>query len=77
VLLAGQAVAALPEFMAAEYLRDGRLLPLLADWQQPGGGLYFVSPTTRNRPAKVEVVANYFTEVLSDPVWRWPSRSKK
>lgn len=77
VLLAGETVAALPEFMAAEYLRDGRLLPLLADWQQPGGGLYFVSPTTRHRPAKVEAVANYFAEVLSDPVWRWPSRAKK
>lgn len=77
VLLAGQAVAALPEFMAAEYLRDGRLLPLLVDWEQSGGGLYFVSPTTRNRPAKVEAVANYFAQALSDPAWRWPAAPDK
>jgi DNA-binding transcriptional LysR family regulator len=77
VLLAGQAIAALPEFIAAEYLRDGRLVPLLAEWQQPGGGLYFVSPTTRNRPAKVEAVADYFAEALGDPVWRGPVPSRK
>lgn len=77
VLLAGQAVAALPEFMATEFLRDGRLLSLLPEWEQPGGGLYFVSPTTRNRPAKVDAVANYFAEMLGDPAWRWTGRSKK
>lgn len=77
VLLAGEAVAALPEFMAAEYLQDGRLLPLLPDWEQSGGGLYFVSPTTRHRPAKVDAVASYFAEMLSDPVWRWPRPSGK
>ncbi|WP_448102273.1 LysR family transcriptional regulator [Luteibacter jiangsuensis] len=74
VLLAGQAVAALPEFIAAEYLRDGRLVPLLTDWEQSAGGLYFVTPTTRNRPAKVEAVADYFAEVLGDPTWRWPPK---
>lgn len=77
VLLGGQAVAELPEFIAAEYLRDGRLVPLLTDWEHQGGGLYFVSPTTRNRPAKVEAVSNYFAEVLSDPAWRWPPAAKR
>jgi DNA-binding transcriptional LysR family regulator len=70
VLLAGQAVAALPEFIAEEYLRDGRLVSLLPNWKQSGGGLYFVSPTLRNRPAKVEAIANYFAEVLAEPTWR-------
>jgi DNA-binding transcriptional LysR family regulator len=77
VLLAGQAVAALPEFMAAEYLHDGRLVPLLADWKQSGGGLYFVSPTTLNRPAKVEAVSSYFSEMLGNPPWRALDPSKK
>lgn len=71
VLLAGQAVAALPEFIAAEYLRDGRLLPLLPDWKQSAGGLYFVTPTTQNRPAKVQAVASYFIEMFSTPAWRY------
>jgi DNA-binding transcriptional LysR family regulator len=71
VLLAGQAVAELPEFIAGEYLRDGRLVALMPDWKQAMGGLYFVSPTTRHRPAKVEAVANYFAEVLAQPAWQW------
>ncbi|MDF3983392.1 LysR family transcriptional regulator [Luteibacter sp. PPL201] len=74
-LLAGEAVAELPEFMAAEYLRDGRLVEILPGWEQPGGGLYFVTPTTRHRPAKVEAVASYFADVLGDPPWRWHGRS--
>jgi DNA-binding transcriptional LysR family regulator len=76
VLLAGHAVAELPEFIAGEYLRAGTLVPLLSDWEQPGGGLYFVSPTTRNRPAKVEAVANYFAEALGNPAWRWPASTQ-
>ncbi|KAF1003407.1 MAG: hypothetical protein GAK28_04692 [Luteibacter sp.] len=73
LLLAGHDVAELPEFMAGEYLRDGSLVPLLADRAQPGGGLYFVSPTTRNRPAKVEAVASYLAETLGNPPGQWPS----
>lgn len=71
-LLAGKAVAELPEFIACEYLRDGRLVELLPEWVQPGGGLYFVTPTTRTRPAKIEAVSNFFAEKLEDPAWRWP-----
>ena len=73
VVLAGHAVAELAEFMADAYLRDGSLVPLLTDWAQPSGGLYFVSPTTRNRPAKVEAVASYLAETLGNPPWQWPS----
>lgn len=72
MLLAGHGVAELPEFMAGEYLRDGRLEAILPDWEQPGGGLYFVTPTTRHRPAKVEVVGQFLAEMLGDPAWRWP-----
>jgi DNA-binding transcriptional LysR family regulator len=72
LLLAGEVVAELPEFIAGEYLRDGRLLSLLPDWKQPGGGLYFVTPTTRSRPAKIEAVSNFFAEALGRPAWRWP-----
>ena len=36
------------------------------------GGLYFVTPTARTRPAKVEVLAAFLAERLSHPEWRWP-----
>lgn len=71
-LLAGEAVAELPEFMAGTYLHDGRLQAILRDWDQGSGALYFVTPTLRQRPAKIEVLGAYLYERLSAPGWRWP-----
>jgi DNA-binding transcriptional LysR family regulator len=69
-LLEGLAIAELPEFIAGEYLRDGRLIRLLDDWSMTQGGLYFVTPTLRSRPLKVQVLSDFFALHLSDPVWR-------
>ncbi|WP_269503058.1 LysR family transcriptional regulator [Burkholderia sp. IMCC1007] len=71
-LLAGLAIAELPEFIAGEYLADGRLETILTDWSLTNGGLYFVTPSARARPAKVAALSDYFAEHLSDPSWRWP-----
>ncbi|MBK0000742.1 LysR family transcriptional regulator [Erwinia sp. S38] len=71
-LLEGLGIAELPEFIAAEYLRDGRLVHLLDEWSMTQGGLYFVTPTARSRPLKVRVLSDFFTRHLADPVWRWP-----
>ncbi|KVV42332.1 LysR family transcriptional regulator [Burkholderia territorii] len=71
-LLDGLAIAELPEFIAAEYLADGRLEAILTDWSLTKGGLYFVTPSARARPAKVAALSDYFAEHLSDPTWRWP-----
>jgi DNA-binding transcriptional LysR family regulator len=71
-LLDGLAIAELPEFIAGEYLSDGRLEAILTDWSLTKGGLYFVTPSARARPAKVAALSDYFAEHLSDPTWRWP-----
>jgi DNA-binding transcriptional LysR family regulator len=68
-VLAGLAVAELPEFIAGEYLRDGRMEAVLKDWTLQKGGLYFVTPSVRPRPAKVEVLAEFLHERLSRPAW--------
>jgi DNA-binding transcriptional LysR family regulator len=70
VVLAGLAICDLPDFIAADYLRDGRLVPILAEWAMPVGGLYFVTPSARTRPAKVEVLGAFFAEHLSRPSWQ-------
>ena len=67
-LLAGLAIAELPDFIAAEYLADGRLEAILPDWHLTRGGLYFVTPSARARPAKVAALAAYCAECLSEPV---------
>ncbi|MEX3638241.1 LysR family transcriptional regulator [Paraburkholderia sp. BR14320] len=71
-LLDGLAIAELPEFIAGEYLADGRLEAILTDWSLTKGGLYFVTPSARARPAKVAALSDYFAEHLSEPSWRWP-----
>ncbi|VVE38650.1 LysR family transcriptional regulator [Pandoraea soli] len=72
MLLEGLAIAELPEFIAGEYLSDGRLEAILTDWSLTKGGLYFVTPSARARPAKVSALSDYFAEHLSEPNWRWP-----
>ncbi|WPB77579.1 LysR family transcriptional regulator [Archangium violaceum] len=66
-VLEGLAIAELPEFIASEYLSDGRMEVLLKDWKLAKGGLYFVTPEARVRPAKVEVLADFLTDHLSEP----------
>ncbi|CAH2912340.1 MAG: Transcriptional regulator, LysR family [uncultured Paraburkholderia sp.] len=68
-LLAGLAIAELPDFMASEYLADGRLEVLLSGWHLTRGGLYFVTPSARARPAKVAALADYLAAHLSAPAW--------
>ncbi len=74
VLLDGLAIAELPEFIASEYLADGRLEVLLPQWKMATGGLYFVTPSARSRPMKIKALSDFFAEHLSQPTWRWPAR---
>jgi DNA-binding transcriptional LysR family regulator len=69
-LLAGLAIAELPEFIAFDLLRTGQVEALLPKWSMPLGGLYFVTPTARARSAKVEALSSFLTERLSRPGWR-------
>jgi len=68
-LLAGLAIAELPEFVATQYFPDKQLEPVLTDWRLPEGGLYFVTPTARARPAKVSALADFFISRLSPAEW--------
>lgn len=68
-VLEGLAITELPEFIATQYFPDGQLEPILDDWQLPEGGLYFVTPTVRARPAKVSAVADFLIAELSEAQW--------
>jgi len=46
------------------------LMPILKDWTLPRGGLYFITPSARTRPAKVEALSEFFVRHLSRPSWR-------
>lgn len=64
-LLSGLAVAELPDFIAAEYVRDGRLVAILSSWSLPKGGLYFVMPSGRTRAAKVDALSTFMVARLA------------
>jgi DNA-binding transcriptional LysR family regulator len=68
-VLEGLAITELPEFLATQYFPDGRLEPVLTDWRLPEGGLYFVTPTARARPAKISALADYLIAALTDARW--------
>jgi DNA-binding transcriptional LysR family regulator len=68
-VLEGLAITELPEFIATQYFRAKQLEPLLDDWRMPGGGLYFVTPTARARPAKISVLADFLIAKLTDAPW--------
>jgi DNA-binding transcriptional LysR family regulator len=69
-VLDGLAIAEFPEFICADQVRDGSLVPILKDWTLPRGGLYFVTPSARARPAKIEALSEFFVRHLSKPDWR-------
>jgi len=68
-VLEGLAITELPEFIATQYFPDKQLEPILADWSLPEGGLYFVTPTARARPAKVSALADFVIAELTDARW--------
>jgi DNA-binding transcriptional LysR family regulator len=68
-VLAGVAITELPEFIATQYFPGKQLEPILTDWRLPEGGLYFVTPTARARPAKVSALADFFIAKLGAAEW--------
>jgi DNA-binding transcriptional LysR family regulator len=68
-VLEGLAITELPEFIATQYFPEKQLEPILTDWRMPEGGLYFVTPTARARPAKVSALADFLIAELADARW--------
>ena len=69
-VLAGLAIAELPDFIASEYLRDRRLEAILREWTLPEGGLYFVTPSAKARAAKIEALSGFLVKRLSNRAWQ-------
>jgi DNA-binding transcriptional LysR family regulator len=68
-VLEGLAITELPEFIATQYFPAKQLEPILTDWSLPEGGLYFVTPTARARPAKVSALADFLIAKLTNARW--------
>ncbi|WP_027060328.1 LysR family transcriptional regulator [Mesorhizobium loti] len=52
-VLAGIGLGIFPDYSVSDDIAEGRLVPVLADWTLPTGGIHAVFPPARFRPAKV------------------------
>ncbi|GAB2544261.1 LysR family transcriptional regulator [Rhodanobacter koreensis] len=64
MVLAGAGVAVLPDYLAEEDIRAGRLVVLLAQYRLPEGGIHAVYPG-RQAPAKVRRFIEHLRERLA------------
>lgn len=65
-VLTGLGVAHLPLFMAREALADGRLVPVLSEWNRDPLPLYVVYPQRRHLSNKVRVFVNWLVALMRD-----------
>ncbi|QOZ31837.1 LysR family transcriptional regulator [Bradyrhizobium sp. CCBAU 53421] len=62
VAVRGKGVALIPEFIAAEALKDGRLQAILANYSAPPLTLYAVYPPTRHLAVKVRLFIDFLVD---------------
>ncbi|HLR30838.1 MAG TPA: LysR substrate-binding domain-containing protein, partial [Paenalcaligenes sp.] len=67
---AGLGMTMLPEFLVADDLRSGALVPMLDDWQAEPADLYIVMPPGRRRPARVNALIEYLVAQLREEPWQ-------
>lgn len=53
---AGLGIAALPDFLTADYLASGALVPVMARYRFPEGGIYVVRPSGEHPARKIQVL---------------------
>lgn len=61
----GAGLSVLPDYVVAEDLAAGRLVPVLPQWTLPSGGIHAVFPAARFRPAKVRAFVDLLQERTS------------
>jgi DNA-binding transcriptional LysR family regulator len=66
MVLEGAGVAALPQFIVREALRERRLVPLLQDWALEGATVQVVYPQQRELPARTRAFVQHLRESLTE-----------
>jgi DNA-binding transcriptional LysR family regulator len=61
-LLAGLGIADLPDFIVGDAIASGEVEVILKGWKQAEGAVHLVMPPGGPRPARVEVLAEFFAK---------------
>ena len=62
LLHAGLGIARLPDFIVDGEIASGRLEAVLKDWSSPEVALHLVTPPSRLRPARVELLIEFLAD---------------
>lgn len=68
-LCAGLGVAPQPDFICWRDIAEGRLIPVMTDWQLPPIALHLVAPGGGPRPARVTALMDYLAARFTAPLW--------
>ncbi|MBW8183538.1 LysR family transcriptional regulator [Shewanella nanhaiensis] len=70
-ILSGLGIAKIPTFIVGQDIAEGKLIPLLTDYQLPMQTFYAVFPERQHLPAKVRVFLDFILERLGgeQPYW--------
>ncbi|MBX8603579.1 LysR family transcriptional regulator [Pseudomonas cichorii] len=63
---AGMGIALLPTFIVEKAVEQGRLIPVMCDWQAPPISINAVYPSARRVPLKTRVFLDFLVHELSD-----------
>jgi DNA-binding transcriptional LysR family regulator len=66
-LLAGLGIADLPDFIVGDAIASGEVEVILEGWKQAESAVHLVMPSSRPRPARVEVLADFLTGHFTRP----------
>jgi DNA-binding transcriptional LysR family regulator len=73
---AGLGIALLPDFITAEPIAAGRLVPVLSDWQAPPIAVHALFPAARNLPKRTRLFVDFLLDALASPRRDAPSRAR-
>ena len=71
-LHAGLGLALQPQFLVWDDLRTGKLEAVMADWRAPPIALHIVTPPSRARAMRVEVLIAFLVDRFRQAPWAQP-----
>lgn len=67
--LAGIGITRQPTFMLSEYIRSGKLVPIMPDYMSAELGIYAVYPSRTHLPAKVRATIDFLVHAFEEVQW--------